>query len=107
VRWWTAFIWLRIRTGGGLDSFGSGYGPVVDWIHLAQDRDRWCIVLIWFRIRTDGGLDSSGSGYGPVVDFSEHGAEHSGSIEDREFLDRLSDYQVFNKESAPSRFQLL
>jgi hypothetical protein len=35
-------------------------------------------------------LNSSGSGWGPVEDSSEHDNKHSGSIKDREFIDKLS-----------------
>jgi len=32
-------------------------GWSVDWIDLAQDRDRYWAGFIWLRIETGGGLD--------------------------------------------------
>jgi hypothetical protein len=47
------------------------------------------------------GLDSFGSGQGPVARSCEHGNELSGSIKGGKFLDGLSDYRLFKKDSAP------
>jgi hypothetical protein len=35
------------------------------------------------------------------IDSCEHGTETSDSIKDGEFLDHMSDYQLFNKNPAP------
>jgi hypothetical protein len=40
-------------------------------------------------------LDSAGSEEGPVAGLCEHGNEHSGSIRNRIFFDKLSDNQLF------------
>jgi hypothetical protein len=36
-----------------------------------------------------------------MAGFCEHGDERSSSIEGREFLDWLSDYELLKKDSAP------
>jgi hypothetical protein len=38
------------------------------------------------------GLDASGSGQGPLADCCEHSNEPFGSIDDWEFLNKLSEY---------------
>jgi len=48
--------------GYGMDRGGSGYGQVgcavMDWIEMAEDRDRWVVWLwsgsSWMRVRTGG-----------------------------------------------------
>jgi hypothetical protein len=42
----------------------------------------------------------SACGQGPVAGNWEHGNESSGSIKGEEFLDKLSDYQLFIKDSV-------
>jgi len=49
-----------------------GYEKVV-WLYLAQDRNQWRLVG-W-----------------------KNGNENSGSIKGEEFLDKMSDYQLFTK----------
>jgi hypothetical protein len=46
-------------------------------------------------------LDACGSGLGPVAGSCEQSNEPSGSIRRREFLDKLSDYELLKEESAP------
>jgi hypothetical protein len=48
-------------------------------------------------------LGSLGSGYGPVVGSCEHGNGTSGYVKEGEFLDWLSNCQVF-KDSAPCSY---
>jgi hypothetical protein len=43
-------------------------------------------------------MDSSGSRYGPVVVSCENDTELSGSIDDRKFPDKLSNYQILKKD---------
>jgi hypothetical protein len=47
------------------------------------------------------GLDSFGSVEGPVEGSCEHGIELSGSIQFREILEKLCDWQRLKKDSAP------
>jgi hypothetical protein len=47
------------------------------------------------------GLDLSGSGQGPAAGSYEHDNELLGSINGKELLDQLSDYQLLIKISAP------
>jgi hypothetical protein len=54
-------MWLRVGTGDGLDSCGSGQGLAADWIHVAQDRDWRRTGFMWLRIGTGDGLDSCDS----------------------------------------------
>jgi len=42
-------------------------------------------------------VDSSGSGKGSLASSCEHGSGTLGSMEGEEFLDQLSDYQLFRK----------
>jgi hypothetical protein len=46
------------------------------------------------------GLNSSGSGQGPIVSSCKHGNEPSGSIKCWEFLERLSNCSLLEKDSA-------
>jgi hypothetical protein len=41
--------------------------------------------------------------YGSVADCSKHGNELSGSMKGKEFIERLSNYCPFKKDSAPWR----
>jgi hypothetical protein len=43
------------------------------------------------------GLGSAGSGQDPDAGFCEHGNEPSGSIKCEEFLDQLSDYNLYRR----------
>jgi hypothetical protein len=49
---------------------------VVDWIHLAQDKDQWRCL-------------------------NEHGNKRLDSIKGGEFIDWLSDYQLLKEDSTP------
>jgi len=52
------------------------------------------------------GLDSSVLVQGPVVGSCEHGNEPLGSIKGGELRDYLSDYQLFNKDSASGGYSV-
>jgi hypothetical protein len=54
-------------------------------------------------LRRDG-LDSAGSVEGPVARHFEHVNEISGSIEGRELLEQLCDYQLLKKDSVLNGF---
>jgi hypothetical protein len=43
------------------------------------------------------GVNTGGSGYGPMVGCCEHGNKPLGSIQDGEFLDEMSDFQLLRK----------
>lgn len=45
-------------------------------------------------------VDQSGPRYGASAGYCEHSNKYSGSIEDGELLDKLSDYQIL-KDCAP------
>jgi hypothetical protein len=46
------------------------------------------------------GLDSSDSGWEPVACSCELGNELSGSIKSGKFLDQMSEYKLFKKDSS-------
>jgi hypothetical protein len=46
-------------------------------------------------------VNSTAPGQLPVMDYCELGKESSGFIQVKEFLDRLSDYQVREKDQLP------
>jgi hypothetical protein len=46
-------------------------------------------------------LDACESGEGPTAGPRENGNEHSGSIKGKIFLNKMSDYELIKKDSAP------